>query len=116
MFQLWSVRAATERKTRGLAIVRKQNNMKSLPKDVVAYKQTPEFDENNLPNGLLNNHKTKEGVWGKIVVLEGNLLYTINEPKEEIHLDASNFGVVEPTVLHQVKPLGKVRFHVEFYQ
>ncbi|MES2206668.1 MAG: DUF1971 domain-containing protein [Pseudomonadota bacterium] len=89
--------------------------MKSLPLDVTAYKKTPEFDESSVPNGLLNNHKTKEGVWGKIVVLEGNLLYTINEPKEEIYLDTNNVGVVEPTVLHQVKPLGKVRFYVEFY-
>jgi hypothetical protein len=27
----------------------------------------------------------------------------------------NRFGVVEPMVLHQVKPLGKVRFYVEFY-
>lgn len=90
--------------------------MKSLPDNVVAYKKTPEFDESSLPKGLLNNHQTKEGVWGKIILLEGKLLYTINEPKEEIYLDANNFGVVEPTVYHQVKPLGKVRFYVEFYR
>ena len=90
--------------------------MKSLPDNVVAYKQTPEFDESSVPNGLLNNHQTKEGVWGKIILLEGKLLYTINEPKEEIYLDANNFGVVEPTVYHQIKPLGKVRFYVEFYR
>jgi len=90
--------------------------MKSLPDNVVAYKKTPEFDESSVPKGLLNNHQTKEGVWGKIILLEGKLLYTINEPKEEIYLDANNFGVVEPTVYHQVKPLGKVRFYVEFYR
>ncbi len=90
--------------------------MKSLPDNVVAYKKTPEFDESSVPNGLLNNHQTKEGVWGKIVILEGGLLYTINEPKEEIYLDSNNSGVVEPTVYHQVKPLGKVRFYVEFYR
>ncbi len=90
--------------------------MKSLPDNVVAYKKTPEFDESSLPKGLLNNHQTKEGVWGKIILLEGKLLYTINEPKEEIYLDANNSGVVEPTVYHQVKPLGKVRFYVEFYR
>lgn len=90
--------------------------MKSLPDNVVAYKKTPEFDESSVPNGLLNNHQTKEGVWGKIVLLEGRLLYTINEPKEEIYLDSNNSGVVEPTVYHQVKPLGKVRFYVEFYR
>jgi tellurite resistance-related uncharacterized protein len=90
-------------------------NMKQLPENVTAYKQTPEFDENSVPKGLLNAHQTKEGVWGKIVILEGVLQYTISEPEEVILLDVNRFGVVEPTVLHQVKPLGKVRFYVEFY-
>jgi hypothetical protein len=31
-------------------------------------------------------------------------------------LDAHNCGIVEPAVLHQVKPLDKVRFYVEFYR
>ena len=90
--------------------------MKSLPDNVVAYKRTPEFDESSIPTGLLNNHQTKEGVWGKIVVLSGKLLYTIQDPFEEILLDSNKYGVVEPTVLHQVKPMGQVSFFVEFYQ
>lgn len=90
--------------------------MKPLPEAVVAYKRTPEFDENSVPNGLLKSHQTKESVWGKIVVLEGCLQYTILEPElEVILLDANHFGVVEPTVLHEVKPQGSVRFYVEFY-
>jgi len=90
--------------------------MKSLPENVVAYKRTPEFDQNSVPTGLLNNHQTKEGVWGKIVVMSGKLQYTIQQPFEEIALDSNKYGVVEPTVLHQVKPIGPVRFYVEFYQ
>ncbi|WP_417550237.1 DUF1971 domain-containing protein [Methylophaga sp.] len=90
--------------------------MKSLPDNVVAYKRTPEFDQNSVPTGLLNNHQTKEGVWGKIVVMSGKLQYTIQQPFEEIALDSNKYGVVEPTVLHQVKPIGPVRFYVEFYQ
>lgn len=90
--------------------------MKSLPDNVVAYKRTPEFDQNSVPTGLLNDHQTKEGVWGKIVVMSGKLQYTIQQPFEEIALDSNKYGVVEPTVLHQVKPMGPVRFYVEFYQ
>lgn len=89
--------------------------MKSLPENVTPYKQTPEFTEITVPNGLLNSHQTKEAVWGKIVILEGQLQYKIIEPEEIILLDVNNHGVVEPTVLHEVKPLGKVRFYVEFY-
>lgn len=91
--------------------------MNQLPESVVPYKRTPEFNEGNVPKGLLHAHQTKDGVWAKIVVLEGKLHYSINEPAEEtIVLDENTHGVVEPTVLHQVKPLGKVRFYVEFYR
>ena len=91
--------------------------MKQLPTNVVPYKKTPPFNQSNVPNGLLNAHQTKEGVWGKIIIIEGKLQYTINEPQVEIIiLDQNIYGVVEPTVLHEVKPLGAVRFYVEFYR
>lgn len=91
--------------------------MKQLPADVVPYKHTPEFTEETIPAGLLSAHQTKESVWARIVVLEGQLQYTINEPEREvIILSRERHGVVEPTVLHEVKPLGKVRFYVEFHR
>lgn len=91
--------------------------MKDLPVNVVSYKRTPEFSEDTVPKGLLNAHQTKEGTWGKIVILEGGLRYRILEPEMElIELSPSRHGVVEPTVLHDVAPLGAVRFYVEFYR
>ncbi|MGP9665949.1 DUF1971 domain-containing protein [Halomonas sp. AOP22-C1-8] len=66
---------------------------------------------------MLNDHTTKEGVWGKIVVLEGLLEYTIQEPALDIiELSPERYGVVEPTIKHHIKPLGPVRFFVEFYR
>lgn len=89
--------------------------MKELPPDVERYKQTPEFDASSVPVGLLRAHQTREGTWGRIVVLEGRLLYRILEPDvEEIVLSPGQCGVVEPTVLHEVAPIGSVRFYVEF--
>jgi tellurite resistance-related uncharacterized protein len=91
--------------------------MKILPDSLSPIRKTPEFDEISIPKGLLKAHQTKEGVWGKIVILEGKLQYKINEPEEEIIiLDTDNCGVVEPKILHEVKPLGPVKFYVEFYQ
>ncbi len=91
--------------------------MKRLPEDVTAYNKTPEFTELTVPDRLLNHHQTKAGVWGKIVVLAGELQYTIVEPTQEVVLlSPSQYGVVEPAMLHQVKPLGAVRFYVEFYR
>jgi len=91
--------------------------MKSIPDDYSSYKKTPVFTEATVPQGLLNAHQTKAGTWGKIVVLEGRLLYRILEPEVEEHLlDSERFGVVEPQVLHEVEPRGKVSFYVDFHK
>jgi len=91
--------------------------VKVLPDDVAAYKRTPEFTETTVPGGLLRGHSTKEGTWGKIVVVEGVLGYRILEPAlEELRLDPGRPGIVEPTILHEVEPHGNVRFYVEFYR
>lgn len=88
--------------------------MKSLPSNVVGYKRTDIFDETTVPQGLLNNHRTLPHVWGKIVVIEGKLTYIVSE--EEYELTNGKPGVVEPQVIHCVRPEGKVRFYVEFYK
>ena len=91
--------------------------MKDLPSNVVAYKQASEFTELTIPAGLLKDHKTKDGVWAKIVILEGRLEYTIVQPElDVIELSIDKFGVVEPEVLHHIAPLGNVRLYVEFYK
>ncbi|HLW57870.1 MAG TPA: DUF1971 domain-containing protein [Bacteriovoracaceae bacterium] len=90
--------------------------MKSLPSNVTAYKRTDVFTETSVPKGLLNTHRTLPGVWGKIVVLEGSLTYVIVGAPEEYELNAERFGVVEPQVVHHVRPNGKVSFYVEFYK
>jgi len=89
--------------------------MKSLPKNITAYKRTPTLTEETVPEGLLNNHKTKTGVWGVIHIEEGELEYTI-ENKESHILTKENHGIVEPEILHHIKPLGKASFYIEFYK
>ena len=89
--------------------------MKSLPPDLVPYQRTREFSELTLPDALRHRHATKPGVWGRISVLEGSLRYRILEPAPEEHtLTPQLLGVVEPEIPHEVEPLGKVRFYVEF--
>ncbi|MFT4519201.1 MAG: tellurite resistance-related uncharacterized protein [Halioglobus sp.] len=91
--------------------------MKKMPEQVTSYKKTPEFTNVTVPKGLLKAHQTKDGTWGKIVVLSGQLQYRILEPElEELVLSPEVPGVVEPTVLHEVTPVGEVIFYVEFYR
>jgi tellurite resistance-related uncharacterized protein len=92
----------------------------SLPPGLVPYKRTDVFTEATVPKGLLKAHSTKDGVWGLIHVLEGRLAYRIRDPRRsasETVLEAGGApGVVEPTILHEVEPLGPVRFQVEFHR
>jgi tellurite resistance-related uncharacterized protein len=90
----------------------------SLPDEFVPYKRTPEFTEHDVPAGLLRAHSTKEGVWGRIRVTGGELIYRIVDPRRRnrvISLTIDRPGVIEPTILHQVEPLGASRFFVEFF-
>ncbi len=90
-----------------------------IPDGVNFYKRTPEFTSETVPTGLLRAHSTKEGVWGRIKVAEGELVYRIvddRREKREIVLTPSRAGVIEPTILHEVQPRGRTRFHVEFFR
>ena len=90
--------------------------LKNLPADVRPYRRTPEFTEATIPSGLRHGHTTKPGVWAVIHVVEGALEYHILEPGEERHtLTPDTPGIVEPTVPHEVAPIGPVRFYVEFH-
>lgn len=87
----------------------------TLPPGVTAYKRTPVFTESSVPPGLRREHRTKDGVWALIHVLEGQLLYRILSPPSEQVLTPEKPGVVRPGQLHEVTPLGQVRFFVEFH-
>lgn len=89
-----------------------------LPADLASYKRTPTFTETTIPAGLLHDHSTKDGTWGLIHVEEGRLRYVVTDPRRQrselVLTPDSAPGIVEPTILHHVEPLGAVRFHVEF--
>lgn len=91
--------------------------MRTLPAHLEHYKTTPEFSQESVPAGLLRNHTTAAGVWGRIVVLEGSLRYVIEAPEPETHLLVPGTpGIVEPQVPHHVALAGPVRFCVEFHR
>ena len=86
-----------------------------LPDGLTAYKRTPVFDQNSIPAGLRREHRTKEGVWALIHVLEGQLLYRVLAPAHEQVLTPTTPGLVRPTQPPEVQPVGAVRFFVEFH-
>ena len=87
-----------------------------IPDGFVAYKQTAVFTESTVPKGLLNDHNTRPGIWGKIVVLEGSLRYLVPALGLAIRLSPETHGVVAPEVIHHLEPVGAVRFYIAFHR
>ncbi len=89
-------------------------DMPSLPSDAEVYRRTPSFDETTVPRALLEEHSTKAGVWGRIVVEEGLLRYEAPEPSPDSWVLRPGVpGIIAPEQKHRVAPVGHVRFHVE---
>ena len=86
-----------------------------LPAHVRPYKQSAVFDETTMPAGLRRRHCTKPGVWGVIRVVDGRLRYRVLDSGAESILDPGHPGVAQPEQLHEVEPLGRVRFFIEFH-
>ena len=92
------------------------NLPEGLPENVEAYNKSPVFTQDSVPPSLLNDHATKEGVWGVIHVISGELVYTVPSRGSEEILSVGRSGLVRPAVPHRVQPLGDVSFYVEFWK
>jgi tellurite resistance-related uncharacterized protein len=98
----------------------KLNEGVRFPAGLRPYRRTGVFTQDTVPPGLLKAHNTKDGVWALITVLEGELAYSVTDPRRPasrtVLTPGTPPGVIEPTILHSVKPLGPVRFFVEFHR
>ena len=92
---------------------------RTIPPEARAYKRTPTFTETSTPEALRKAHSTKAGVWGKLRVTEGRLLYVVDDPApgaETVALSPDTGpGIILPQQKHHVEIDGPVAFHVEFY-
>jgi tellurite resistance-related uncharacterized protein len=82
--------------------------------NVIPYRTTPVFDAQTLPAALRREHRTKEGTWGIIRVLEGKLLLHFPDRATQ-ELSAEVPGLIAPQETHWVEPIGPMRMQVEFY-
>jgi tellurite resistance-related uncharacterized protein len=88
---------------------------REMPEGYAPYRRTDTFTEASVPQGLLQRHATKRGVWALIHVARGALRYEIEALHSEESLVPGSPGVVLPEVAHRVTPLGEVEFFVEFW-
>ncbi|WP_414041925.1 DUF1971 domain-containing protein [Acidithiobacillus sp. M4-SHS-6] len=81
------------------------------------YQRTPEFTADDAPAGLLHGHRTKAGVWGRIVLLEGNLRYCLEDGSARAWiLSPEQPGWIPPDLPHRLEFMGPVRFYVSFWR
>ena len=90
--------------------------MRALPSGVRAYKKTPVFTQDTVPAGLLKDHATKDGIWGVIHVLSGELQLIYADGDDVHDLRPGVSGIIEPAQPHHVTPIGAVEFYVEFHR
>lgn len=92
------------------------NARSELPDSVRPYRRTSSFTETTVPAALRNMHATKDGVWARIVVERGRLLFERTDCSESQEIAEGGSVVVPPMLCHRVTPQGPVVFHVEFYR
>ncbi len=91
--------------------------MSSLPPNLEHVRTTPEFDETSVPAGLLRAHRVADGVWGRLVVSAGRLVFVFEDrPEERRIVESGEHVVIPPAQLHHVELDGPVRFAVEFHR
>lgn len=90
----------------------------ALPSNLVPTRRTKTFSETSVPKGLLREHATRAGVWGRIEVESGAVIYRVTEPgcESETRLTAGAFGLIEPEAKHHLRIEGPVTFFVQFYE
>lgn len=90
----------------------------SLPPGLMLRRTTDVFTDTTVPAGLLRAHRVAQGVWGRLVVLEGRLrfVWDVAEFGDPLELVAGDSVVIPPDTPHRVEPRAGCRFVVEFHR
>ena len=87
-----------------------------LPEGLRWVRTSAAWDERTMPAGLRRAHRVAAGTWGRIVVQAGRLRFVAaTTPTIDVELEAGSTQAIPPEVIHEVEPLGAVRFSVEFF-
>ena len=79
------------------------------------YGVSPIFDEQSLPDALRNEHTTKDGTWGLLRVLEGEVELIFLDPPSERRVTVDDPAPIPQQAPHFVKLAGPMKMQVEFY-
>jgi tellurite resistance-related uncharacterized protein len=80
------------------------------------YKTTAVWTDQTLPAAIRAAHSTKEGTWGLLRVLEGEVRLVWEDGSGEEQVTPGSPGLIPPQKVHHVEVEGPARMQVEFYR
>jgi tellurite resistance-related uncharacterized protein len=83
---------------------------------ITPYASSPIFDEQNLPDALRKDHRTKDGTWGVLRVLAGKVRLVFIDPPSQVIVTPETPALIPPQATHFVELLGKMTMQVDFYR
>ena len=77
------------------------------------------WDQDSLPGGFLQAHRTPEGRWGRLLVTEGSIDFQFESetmaPPRTRRLEAGSDQPIPPGAPHRLQPVGAVRLELQFW-
>lgn len=85
------------------------------PEAALVYKTVGPFRGAEIPKGLLSEHRLKEDVWGRVTVVEGQLLFVWDDAQGgTAALESPAQMIVPPTVPHHLEQIETAVITVDF--
>lgn len=96
--------------------------MLSIPQYFSHTRSTPFWNKDTAPKPLFTHHNTKDGVYGRLSVMQGAVKYfgfpnaEATEPDMEIIITAGTFGISPPQKWHRIELLtDDTYFNIDFF-
>lgn len=89
----------------------------TIPATAVRYKTVGPFDLDSLPDGLEREHRLKEGTWGSLTILAGQIAFVWDDEQGgEVVVETPATIVIPPEVPHHLRPSGPVLLEIGFHR
>lgn len=88
-----------------------------VPTTLKAYQEIGPFSAENLPKGLLKDHKLKAGSWGRLTMLEGAIRFVWSDGRTDNvteELTAGDVLMIPPQALHNLEKTGDFLLKIAF--
>lgn len=88
-----------------------------MPGGLRLARTTPMFDEESVPERLLAAHRIADGVWGRLVVHSGALVFAFEDDRTSPYrVEAGESIDIPPRRPHRLILDDPVRFQIEFHR